>query len=98
MNNPVGEEATLTPWFDFRKDGPPVRNGIYEGWTQLIHSPKLTHSARGYKCLWEDGNWKNLPNTDPKVLVISAPHHPDFWRGVVNVDAGCANAAGSLIG
>jgi 5-methylcytosine-specific restriction endonuclease McrA len=86
MNNPIVENAALSPWFDIRKDGPPVRNGVYEGWTNLVSSPNPTFSTRGYKCLWEGGRWKNLPNTDTKMVDISAPPNPDFWRGIVRVD------------
>ena len=86
MTDSVAEGVALSPWFDIRKDGPPVRDGVYEGWTQLITSPMLTASTRGYKCFWEDGRWKSLPNADPKVLVISAPHQPDFWRGLLRLD------------
>lgn len=76
----------LSPWFNVRTDGTPIRDGIYEGCTVLITSPKLSSSTVGYRCLWEGGQWKNIPDPNPNVLNISGPPNPDYWRGILIED------------
>lgn len=83
-------EFTYTRWFDIDLDGPPVRNGVYEG--AIMGTPDSGYQLQPGFYVWQDDHWCGYGSTPEEAVARvktrlpgdrTGSIHAQNWRGVV---------------